>query len=76
MGGTGSAGKALGARLAGAGAEVLIGSRSAERGQEAAAEILAAWPDRGLVVSGATNEDAADTEIVVLSATPWGGAGR
>src|SRR5580692_3088227 len=73
VGGTGSAGKALGTRLAAAGAQVLIGSRSEERGAAAAEEIIAAWPDFELAVSGATNEGAAQCEMIVL-ATPWEGA--
>ena len=36
VGGTGSAGKALGTRLAAGGADVLIGSRAIERAEEAA----------------------------------------
>jgi NADPH-dependent F420 reductase len=73
VGGTGSAGKALGARLAAGGAEVLIGSRSEERAAEAADEITGAWPDRELSITGVTNAQAARADIVVL-ATPWEGA--
>jgi hypothetical protein len=73
VGGTGSAGKALAARLAASGVEVQIGSRSIERAQEAANEITSAWPDRQLSIVGSLNEDAARSDIVVL-ATPWEGA--
>jgi NADPH-dependent F420 reductase len=73
VGGTGSAGKALGVRLAAGGAEILVGSRSAERAKEAAAEMVEAWPDRSLSIRGVTNEQAAEGDIVVL-ATPWEGA--
>lgn len=73
IGGTGPAGRALGTRLAANGTEVVLGSRSAERGEEIAAEVLAAWPTRGLQLRGGSNEDAAAAELVVL-ATPWEGA--
>jgi hypothetical protein len=53
--------------------DVLLGSRSAERGEEIAAEAIAEWPDRQLSIRGGTNFDAAACDIVVL-ATPWDGA--
>ena len=59
LGGTGSFGLALSRRLKEAGAEVVIGSRDAERAQAAAAE---------LGVEGATNADAASSaELVFLA---------
>ena len=59
VGGTGSFGQALAKRLAEAGYEVVIGSRSAERARETAAE---------LGVEGATNADAcASADLVVLA---------
>ena len=59
VGGTGDFGRAMAVRLREAGEEVVIGSRSAERAQEAAAE---------LGVEGATNEDAArGADLVVLA---------
>lgn len=70
VGGTGPAGRALAARLAAGGAEVLLGSRSAERGEEVAAEVRGKWPDRSLALTGGANEAAAACEIVVL-ATPF-----
>lgn len=73
LGGTGPAGRALGTRLAANGVEVVLGSRSLERGEEIAAEARAAWPDHILLLRGGTNEDAATCDIVVL-ATPWDGA--
>jgi 8-hydroxy-5-deazaflavin:NADPH oxidoreductase len=62
LGGTGSFGRALAARLVAAGDEVVIGSRDAARAQEAAAEIGAA---------GAANEDAvrgADLAVLAVKA--------
>ena len=60
VGGTGDFGLALAQRLAGAGVEVVIGSRDAGRAQEKAAEAGAA--------GGATNEDAVGgVELVVLA---------
>lgn len=59
LGGTGPFGRALAARLAEAGDEVVLGSRDAERASTAAAE---------LGVRGARNEDAVgDAEIVILA---------
>jgi NADPH-dependent F420 reductase len=73
IGGTGSAGRALGARLAAAGHKVLIGSRSAERAGDVASEVAAAWSDLTLDLVGVENLEAAGADIVVL-ATPWEGA--
>jgi 8-hydroxy-5-deazaflavin:NADPH oxidoreductase len=73
IGGTGPAGRALAARLSDTGSEVLLGSRSKERGEEIAAEITAHWPTRALRLSGCANAEAAACEIVVV-ATPWDGA--
>ena len=70
VGGTGPAGSALAARLASVGVEVVIGSRSVERAQEACDAIMAKWPDRALQVHGADNPGAAEADIVVI-ATPW-----
>jgi 8-hydroxy-5-deazaflavin:NADPH oxidoreductase len=63
LGGTGSFGKALTARLvAVSDDEIVIGSRDAARAQETAAEL------GGGAVSGATNEDAvAGVDLVVLA---------
>lgn len=61
LGGTGSFGRALAARLAEAGDEVVIGSRDAERAHAAAAEL-------GGRVAGAANEDAVrGVELAVLA---------
>ena len=59
VGGTGPFGRSLAVRLRGAGVEVVIGSRDADRAAAAAAE---------LGVQAATNDEAArDTELVVLA---------
>ncbi len=70
IGGTGPAGRALALRLAAAGLEVDLGSRSAERAEQVAAELRERWPGRDLAVRGAANRDAATADIVVL-ATPF-----
>ena len=73
IGGTGPAGRALGTRLAANGVEIVLGSRSAERGEDVAREVRGEWPDLPLALQGGTNHDAASCDIVVL-ATPWDGA--
>ncbi|MEX2157886.1 MAG: NADPH-dependent F420 reductase [Dehalococcoidia bacterium] len=66
IGGTGPEGKGLAYRFALAGHEVIIGSRSAERGEEAAREIAERVP--AATVRGAANLDAArEAELVVLT---------
>ena len=57
IGGTGPQGKGLAYRFALRGHEVLIGSRTPARAEEAAAEVAARGP--GLTVRGVANEDAA-----------------
>ncbi len=70
IGGTGPEGKGLAVRFARAGLDVVIGSRSVERGQEAADEVSALATR---TVSGATNEDAArDAELIVVT-VPYAG---
>jgi NADPH-dependent F420 reductase len=66
LGGTGDQGRGLAYRLARAGQQVIIGSRSAERAQSAAAEL-------GLGVQGADNADCARRSDVVIVAVPWDG---
>jgi 8-hydroxy-5-deazaflavin:NADPH oxidoreductase len=65
LGGTGSFGIALAVRLHGAGYDVVIGSRDAERARAAGAEVG---------VGGATNEDAARAADLVVIATKADGA--
>lgn len=73
LGGTGPAGKGFALRLAEAGYDTTIGSRSTERGEEIVAELLASWPDKQLPLTGGDNAKAAACDIVVV-ATPWEGA--
>lgn len=73
LGGTGPAGRALAARLASVGFDVLVGSRQAARAKDVADEIRHKWPGRSLPLSGVANEDACSADTVVL-ATPWDGA--
>lgn len=73
LGATGPAGRALAARLAEVGHDVVIGSRSKYRAMEARDTILDKWPDRSLSIRSDDNAGAADAEVVVI-ATPWDAA--
>jgi len=73
VGGTGPAGRALGARLASVGLEVVIGSRSAERAQEIVDGIHKKWPELDLPLRPAANPEASSAALVVI-ATPWDAA--
>lgn len=66
LGGTGEQGRGLAVRLATAGQRVVIGSRSAERAQAAAAEI-------GQGVTGADNAGCAEASDVLVVAVPFDG---
>jgi 8-hydroxy-5-deazaflavin:NADPH oxidoreductase len=68
LGGTGDQGKGLARRFALAGHQVIIGSRKAERAQEAADDL-----GEGLPVRGAENAVAAGEADVVVVAVPWDG---
>jgi len=71
IGGTGDEGFGLALRFAKAGEDVVIGSRSAEKGEAAAAkgrDILGDDPP----LSGATNQDAAASEVVFVT-VPFAG---
>jgi NADPH-dependent F420 reductase len=72
LGGTGPAGRGLAVRLAAAGDGVVIGSRDAARAAGVAAGLVDSWRDRALPISGASNEEAASAELVVVG-TPWHG---
>ena len=71
IGGTGPQGKGLAYRFAKHGHPVVLGSRSAERAESAAAEIRERVPSGE--VSGAANADAAAGADVVLLAVPYDG---
>lgn len=72
LGGTGPAGRGLAVRLAAVGEHVVIGSRDAERAAEVALGLVDRWTDRTLAITGASNEDTAACDLVVV-ATPWDG---
>jgi 8-hydroxy-5-deazaflavin:NADPH oxidoreductase len=72
LGGTGDQGKGLARRLAMAGHEVVIGSRSAERAEAAADDVRMSLPGE-VRVTGATNAEAAAAAEVVVVAVPWEG---
>ncbi|AXK35549.1 NADPH-dependent F420 reductase [Streptomyces armeniacus] len=69
LGGTGDQGRGLAYRLARAGQRVIIGSRAAERAQQAAGEL-------GEGVEGAENAECARRSDVVIIAVPWEGHGK
>jgi 8-hydroxy-5-deazaflavin:NADPH oxidoreductase len=71
VGGTGPQGKGLAYRWARHGHRVTLGSRSAERAEEAAAAIRDRVP--GAIVGAATNADAAAAADVVVLAVPYDG---
>ncbi|MDF3305882.1 NADPH-dependent F420 reductase [Rhodococcus sp. T2V] len=72
VGGTGPQGKGLAYRFAAAGRHVVIGSRSIERAEEAAAEVRRRAGD-GARVSAADNASAAADCPIVLLAVPYQG---
>jgi NADPH-dependent F420 reductase len=63
----------LAIRLAAAGVEVTVGSRTATRAKEHVDEALDRWPGKGLTLAGDDNQEAARAELVVM-ATPWDAA--
>jgi len=69
IGGTGALGAGLALRWAQAGRPVVIGSRSAERAEEAAAKLRLAVP--GAEVEGLLNEDAARRAEIVFLTVPF-----
>ena len=71
IGGTGPEGKGLALRFAMAGEEVAIGSRDAQRAQDAADEVGELHD--GLSVSGGLNEQVADESDIVFIAVPYSG---
>jgi hypothetical protein len=73
VGGTGPAGKGLAVRAAAGGDQIVIGSRDPLRAQAIAAGLAESWPEHQLSITGASNEEAARCEVVVV-ATPWDSA--
>ena len=73
IGGTGPAGRGLALRSAVAGHSVQLGSRDLARAEEVAADLRDRVSGSSLSLVGATNEDAAGADLVVI-ATPWEGA--
>ena len=71
VGGTGPEGLGLAIRLAAAGHEVAIGSRSKERGEEGAEKIRAAVPSAR--ATGGANADVVPGADVVFLTFPYGG---
>lgn len=69
VGGTGTLGSGLARRLSLAGYPVILGSRSAEKAQEAAGALPRA--SAGPAPRGASNADAAKAADVVLVTVPW-----
>jgi NADPH-dependent F420 reductase len=72
VGGTGDEGFGLALRLAKAGEEVIIGSRAAEKGEDAAARARALL-GAGASVAGAANQDAVAASDVVFVTVPFAG---
>jgi NADPH-dependent F420 reductase len=73
LGGTGPQGRGLARRFAAAGLTVVIGSRSAERAADTAAELATAT---GGNLTGADNAGAAQAGDIVVVAVPWDGHGE
>lgn len=69
VGGTGALGAGLALRWATAGRSIVIGSRSAERAEQAAAKLREAVP--GAAVEGLLNEEAAQRAEVVFLTVPF-----
>ncbi|HET7327329.1 MAG TPA: NADPH-dependent F420 reductase [Nocardioidaceae bacterium] len=70
VGGTGAMGKGLGYRFAVAGHDVVLGSRSADRAADAAAEVS---EHAGTPVEGRANTDAVRWAEIVVVAVPYDG---
>jgi 8-hydroxy-5-deazaflavin:NADPH oxidoreductase len=76
LGGTGPQGRGLARRLAQAGHRLVIGSRSAERGQSAAETLSADIGAAPGAVTGDDNAGAAAAGEIVIVAVPWEGHGE
>lgn len=73
LGGTGAQGRGLALRWAASGLDVVLGSRDAERAEQAAAELneALAGVDGAATVRGAANRDASEAADAVLAAVPF-----
>jgi NADPH-dependent F420 reductase len=71
LGGTGPAGRGLGARLASVGHDVVLGSRDPARAAAVVTEIEEQWGERVGSLAAGTNADAAAAPDVVVVATTW-----
>ncbi len=71
IGGTGAEGSGLALRWGAAGYPIIIGSRSQEKAQLAAAEMSALLPSSGVEITGANNGDAAVRANVVVLSVPY-----
>ena len=69
IGGTGAEGLGLAMRFAKAGQDVLIGSRSQERAEEAARKVKEALPEA--TVEGLLNAEAVEPAEIVFLTVPW-----
>ena len=70
LGGTGPQGRGLARRFAQAGLDVVLGSRTAEKGAAAATELSEAI---GVTVAGSDNRGASEAGDIVLVVVPWEG---
>ena len=73
LGGTGPAGSGLALRLAAAGLELVIGSRSRERAEETCEQLQKKHPEANLHLEAGDNSRAASADVVIV-ATPWDAA--
>lgn len=71
IGGTGAEGSGLVVRWVAAGYHVVIGSRSAEKAEAAAAELAALLPPNSATLSGNANADAARTADLIVLSVPY-----
>jgi NADPH-dependent F420 reductase len=58
-----------------AGRSTMVGSRSRARAQAIADELRERWPTKALSITGGTNDEAADADLVVV-ALPWDALGE
>jgi NADPH-dependent F420 reductase len=73
LGGTGDAGVGLALRLSLAGVPILLGSRSVERAEAAASDVVALSGPEAARVRGVSNRDAAEGAEVVILTLPFDG---